>query len=117
LADTIIEYFENAGITTTVHNYLTGSRTYQGLDYMWRPDEVEVAANTNNNQFLLSNLLISPSPFNFSGCIPLKVIFNFCNDYNKIMWGLKHRIRMTRTNSTRALFSSAANINAVAAGI
>jgi len=25
LADTIIEYFENAGITTTVHNYLTKS--------------------------------------------------------------------------------------------
>jgi len=36
LADTIIEYFENAGITTTVHNYLTKSKTYQGLDWYWK---------------------------------------------------------------------------------
>jgi len=34
LADTIIEYFENAGVTTTVHNYLTKSRTHQGLNWM-----------------------------------------------------------------------------------
>jgi len=33
-----------------------------------------------------------------------KSIFNFCNDYNKVMWGLKHRIRMTRTTATRALY-------------
>jgi len=35
LADTIIEYFENAGVTTTVHSYLTKSGKYQGLDWMW----------------------------------------------------------------------------------
>jgi len=104
-------------ITTTVHNYLTKSRTYQGLDWMWKPDEVDAAADTSNTPFLHRNLLISPPPFNFSVCIPLKVIFNFCNDYNKLIWGLKHRIRMTRTNSTRALFRSAANINAAAARI
>jgi len=44
LADKIIEYFENAGITTTVHNFLTKSRTFQGLDWMWKPDEVDAAA-------------------------------------------------------------------------
>jgi len=33
------------------------------------------------------------------------------------MWGLKQRIRMTKTNSTRALFRSAANINAAAVEI
>jgi len=38
-----------------------------------------------------------------SACIPLKVIFNLCNDYNKVMWGLKQRIRMTRSNGSRAL--------------
>jgi len=117
LADTIIEYFENAGITTTVHNYLTKSRTYQGLDWMWKPDEVTTAADVNNTPFLIRNLLISPPPFNFSVCIPLKVIFNFCNDYTKVMWRLKHRIRMTmtRTSSLRALFRNANNINAAAA--
>jgi len=100
-----------------VHNYSTKSRTYQGLDWMWKPDEVTTSADANDTAFLIKNLLISPPPFNFSVYIPLKVIFNLCNDYDKVMWGLKQRIRMTRTNSTRALFRSAANINAAAAGI
>jgi len=39
-------------------------------------------------------------------------LFNFCNDYNKVLWGLNHRIRMTRANSTRALFRTAAAIAA-----
>jgi len=51
LADTIIEYFENAGITTTVHNYLTKSRTYQGLDWFWKPDEVLGDTSTSNRGF------------------------------------------------------------------
>jgi len=46
LADTIIEYFENAGITTTVHNYLTKSRTYQGLNWYWKPDEITYTPST-----------------------------------------------------------------------
>jgi len=55
--------------------------------------------------------------WNFSACVPLKVIFNFCNDYNKVMWGLKQRIRMTRTNSTTALFRSAAAAGILANGL
>jgi len=51
LAD-IIEYFENAGITTTVHNYLTKSKTYQGLDWMWKPDEVVPDTTASNKGFL-----------------------------------------------------------------
>jgi len=42
-----------------VHNYLTKSRTYQGLDWMWKPDEVTTAADVNNAAFLTRNLLIS----------------------------------------------------------
>jgi len=100
LADTIIEYFENAGITTTVHNYLTKSRTHQGLNWMWKPDEMSAEATTNNIAFLTRNVLTysAAGAWNFSACVPLKVIFNFCNDYTKVMWGLKQRIRMTRTN-------------------
>jgi len=89
LADTIIEYLENAGVTTTVHNYLTKSRTYQGLDWMWKPDEVVTTADANNTAFLTRNLLISPPPFNFSVCIPLKVIFNFCNDLHESNVGVE----------------------------
>ena len=30
-------------------------------------------------------------------------IFNFCNDYKKVIYGMQHRISLTRTNNTRAL--------------
>jgi len=52
LADTIIEYFENAGITTTVHNYLTKSKTYQGLDWFWKPDEISGDTSSSNKAVL-----------------------------------------------------------------
>jgi len=51
LADTIIEYFENAGITTTVHNYLTKSKSYQGLNWFWKPDEITFAPSIKNIGF------------------------------------------------------------------
>jgi len=84
LADTIIEYFENAGITTTVHNYLTKSKTYQGLNWYWKPDEITYLPSTKNLGFLTRNAMIyaaDPGLWYISACIPLKVIFNFCNDY------------------------------------
>jgi len=116
LADTIIEYFENAGLTTTVHIYLTKSRTYQGLNWMWKPDELASAADIHNTFLFTRNYIINSqntaNSWYFSACIPLKVIFNFCNDYNEVMWGLKHRIIMNRSNTTRALFRSAAAIAA-----
>jgi len=115
LADAIIEYFENAGLTTTVHNYLTKSKTHQELYWFWRPDEVAPDATTNNTAFFNRNYLTysgGAGTATFSAGVPLKVIFNCCNDYSKVMWGLKQRFRMTRTNSTRALVRSAANLAA-----
>jgi len=114
LADTIIEYFENAGITTTAHNYLTKSKTYQGLNWYWKPDEITYLPSTKNIGFLTRNALIydAGNSWYISACIPLKVIFNFCNDYTKVMWGLKQRIRMTRTGSLRALNRLGAAIDA-----
>jgi len=115
LADTIIEYFENAGVTTTVHNYLTKSTTHQGLNWMWKPDELSPDVAANNVSFTTRNLLLyaTVGGFYFSAIIPLKVIFNFCGDYTKVMWGLKQRIRMTRANSTRALVRVNAAVGAI----
>jgi len=88
LADTIIEYFDNAGVTTTVHNYLTQSAKYQGLAWMWLPDTLDGTASTNNISFLTRNYstyVAAAGTWYFSVCVPLKSIFNFCNDYNKVM--------------------------------
>jgi len=106
LADTIIEYFENAGITTTVHKYLTESKAYQGLNWYWKPDEITYTPTNKNIGFLTRNVMTyaaDPGAWYISACIQLKVILNFCNDYNKVMWGLKHRIRITRGVGLRAI--------------
>jgi len=115
LADTMIEYFENAGITTTVLNYLTKSRTHQGLNWMWKPDELSADSTANNVAFATRNSLLygANGGLYFSACIPLEVILKFCGDYNKVMWGLKQKIRMTRNTSTKALVTVNAAVNAI----
>jgi len=86
---------------------LAKSKTYQGLDWFWKPDEVVPDTSAGNKGFYEINYLTysgGAGTGTFGVCVPLKSIFNFCSDYNKVMWGLKHRIRMTRATATRALF-------------
>ena len=106
-----VEYFENAGITTTIHNYLTKSRDYMGDNWFWLPDKA-----LNNVAWRIRNVLVNPQAangvWNFSATLPLKNIFSFCNDYRKVIYGMKHQISLTRTNNTRALFRINNAVNA-----
>ena len=53
-------------------------------------------------------LLEPPNPKGtFSFRIPLKHIFGFCEDYNKILYGLKHTLTLTRDNDNNAIFRTA----------
>jgi len=96
---------------------LTKSKSYQGLNWFWKPDKIAFTPSIKNIEFLNGNVMTwaaDPGIWYVNACIPLKVIFNFCNDYNKVMWGLKQRIRMTRTGSIRCLnrFNTAGGIAA-----
>ena len=42
----------------------------------------------------------------FSFRIPLKHIFGFCEDYDKIVYGLKHTLTLTRNNDNDAIFKA-----------
>ena len=42
----------------------------------------------------------------FSFRIPLKHIFGFCEDYDKIVYGLKHTLTLTRDNDNTAIFKA-----------
>ena len=48
----------------------------------------------------------------FSFKIPLKHIFGFCEDYDKVVYGFKHELTLTRNNDNDAIFRN----NAAAAG-
>ena len=40
----------------------------------------------------------------FSFRIPLKHIFGFCEDYDKVVYGLKHALTLTRNDDNDAIF-------------
>ena len=40
----------------------------------------------------------------FSFRIPLKHIFGFCEDYDKVVYGFKHTLSLTRTDEHNAIF-------------
>ena len=114
LGTQLIEYFENAGITTTIHNLLTKSKGYNGEGWFWFPD-----ADTDNGwryrKYIMNSgrmpvaadadhPAVDGDNWNFSAMIPLSCIFNFCNDFNKVIYGMQHKISLTRTTDTRAIF-------------
>ena len=49
-----------------------------------------------------------PSKVHFIFRIPLKHIFGFCEDYDKIVYGLKHRLTLVRKTDDDAIFRGAA---------
>ena len=52
--------------------------------------------------------------WSFSCTLPLSAIFSFCSDYDKVIFGLQHRITMTRnSNNSQALYRTNAAPGAV----
>ena len=116
LGGEVLEYFENAGITTTIHNYLSKSRNYSGDSWFWAPDRGTAAANATNKYWRIRNIFTNPQAaagvWYFSAILPLNAIFSFCNDYKKAIYGMQHKISLTRTNNTSALLRTNAAIGA-----
>ena len=64
----------------------------------------------------MAHLLVNPQAaggvWNFSATLPLSAVFSFCNDYRKVIYGMQHKISLTRTNNTRALLRTDAAVAA-----
>jgi hypothetical protein len=116
-----VEYFQNCGITTTIHNILTRPKDFQALEIMWYPDEKSALSDLTNQGYAkrwyytthpnnFNNRTIPPGPnigaYNFGCAIPLSHIFNFCQDYNKVIYGMQHRIELQRRSDSYALYCS-----------
>ena len=56
--------------------------------------------------------LVAPatSAGSFSMRIPMLFLFNFCEEYNKVMYNCKHEITLCRDVDDRAIFKSAAHV-------
>ena len=70
-----------------------------------------MAVKAGNNGFAARHCYIIESPTvkgTFSFRIPLKHIFGFCKDYNKIGYGLTHSLALVRKTDDDAIFRDVA---------
>ena len=71
-----------------------------------------MAVLAHNNEFLARHSYIIQSPTvkgTFSFRIPLKHIFGFCEDYNKIVYGLTPTLTLVRKTDDDAIFRDPAD--------
>ena len=92
----------------------------KGLNQLWYKDTSENADNNNAGwEVRRFQIIVNSNPRGtFSFKIPLKHIFGFCQDYDKVVYGLKHNLTLTRNDDNDAIFRVAndAGGNAVPAG-
>ena len=106
-----IENIMNVGQATTMLGLLKYPDDFsksKGLNQLWYKD-TEIGANNENNGFNVRRTYIFESDpvGSFSFKIPLKHIFGFCEDYDKVVYELKHNLTLTRNNDNDAIFKTA----------
>ena len=82
-----------------------------GLNQQWYEDAATTAAKADNNGFAARHAyLIQSQTVKGTFCfrILLKQIFGFCEDYDKIVYGLKHSLTLARKTEDDAIFRAAA---------
>ena len=87
----------------------------KGLNQLWYKDTLATATIENNGFAVRRHQILSSDPVGtFSFKIPLKHIFGFCEDYDKVVYGLKHNLTLTRNNNDDAIFRNANDTAGVA---
>ena len=104
------ENITNVGQATTMLGLLKYPDDFsksKGLNQLWYKD-TSPAANNNNVGFdVRRKYIFGSNPVGkFSFKIPLKHIFGFCEDYDKVVYGLKHTLTLTRNNNNNAIFKT-----------
>ena len=113
-----IENIMNVGQATTMLGLLKYPDDFsksKGLNQLWYKDTTLVADNNNIGfAFRRHYILGETNPLgSFSFRIPLKHIFGFCEDYDKVVYGLKHNLTLTRNNDDDAIFKTDVDNGAV----
>ena len=118
-----IESLINPGQATTMLGLLKYPDDFsksKGLNQLWYKDTTPNAEEANIGWEVRRKQIIRNSDprGTFSFKIPLKHIFGFCEDYDKVVYGLKHNLTLTRNNDDDAIFRTANDAagNAVPAG-
>ena len=113
-----IENIMNVGQATTMMGLLKYPDDFsksKGLNQLWYKDTTENANDDNTGYaYRRFHIIRNSNPKgSFSFRIPLKYIFGFCEDYDKVVYGLKHNLTLTRNDDNNAIFKSNLNDGAV----
>ena len=118
LSEKTIEEVQYPGQATTMLGLLKYTDDFSkshGINQLWYKDTATAADLGTNVGFKIRKEYIINKPDSngtFSFKIPLKHIFGFCEDYNKILYGMKQNLTFTRNNDNDAIF----RVNAAANG-
>ena len=120
LSEKAVETIQHPEQTTTMLGLLKYSTEFSrsnGLNQLWYKDTNPDADRAGNNGFNVRQdyIIQRPNPKGvFSFKIPLKHIFGFCEDYTKIVYGMKHTLIFTRNDDNNAIFrNNAADVGKV----
>jgi hypothetical protein len=111
------QFFTWTGATTMLGmlKYPNDFQFAQGLNQLWYKDSASTAVIADNSGFAVRQAYLVQKPTakgTFSFIVPLKHIFGFCDDYNKVVYGFKHTLTLVRKADDDAIFRA----NGVAAG-
>ena len=110
-----VENIVNVGQATTMLGLLKYPDDFsksKGLNQLWYKDTTNTAVLAYNAGFKIRHDYIftnSQPKGSFSFRIPLKHIFGFCGDYDKVVYGLKHNLALTRNDDNEAIYKGANN--------
>ena len=82
----------------------------RGLLLYWYKDDGDGGAAVANTGFttrkklLIDSIEKAEQKGDFSFCIPLSHIFGFCEDYDKVIYGVTHTLELYRKNDNAAIF-------------
>ena len=124
LSGQVMENIVNVGQATTMLGLLKYPNDFsksKGLNQLWYKDTTNTAVSADNVGFKIRHdyIITNSRPRgSFSFRIPLKHIFGFCGDYDKVVYGLKHNLTLTRNDDNEAIYrgANAAAVGALAAG-
>ena len=84
----------------------------KGLNQLWYKDTLDTANLDHNTGFKIrqEHIIKNSNPKgSFSFKVPLKHIFGFCEDYDKVVYGLKHALTLTRNDNDAIFRTNAAD--------
>ena len=109
LAGQEIESLNHPGFASTMLGSAKRSFDYAkgpGLMQCWYPDTSTAAADTNIGFAARRSYIIKkPTPKgSFSFGVELENIFGFCEDYDKVVYGMRHTLTLVRKSDDDAIF-------------